>query len=79
MVEDTLTFIVVPCSQCSSFGCLGLIIWSWLSVPGVSFRFLGFAPLFLGLGLDFLVLVGRFGLSVRGFSLGVLFLGLSVL
>ena len=71
--------IVVPCSQCSSFGCLGLIIWSWLSVPGVSFRFLGFAPLFLSLVLDFLALVGWFGLSVRGFSLGVLSLGLSVL
>ena len=70
---------MVPCSQCSSFGCLGLIIWSWLSAPGVSFRFLGSAPLLLSLGLGFLALVDWFGLSVRGFSLGVLTLGLSVL
>ena len=70
---------MVPCSQCSGFGCLGLIIWSWLSVSGVSPLLLGSASLFLSLGLDFLALVGWFGLSVRGSSLGVLSLGLSVL
>ena len=69
---------MVPCSQCSSFGCLGLIIWSWFPGPGVSFRFLEIAPLLLSLGLDFLALVDWFGHSVRGFSLEVLSLGLSV-
>ena len=44
----------------------------------MSFRFLDFAPLLLSLDLDSLALVDWFGHSVRGFSLGVLSLGLSV-
>ena len=44
----------------------------------MSFRFLEYAPLFLSLDLDSLALVDWFGHSVRGFSLGVLSLGLSV-
>ena len=44
----------------------------------MSFRFLEYAPLFLSLDLGSLTLVDWFGHSVRGFSLGVLSLGLSV-
>ena len=70
--------LVVPCSQCSSFGCLGLVIWPWFSGFEVSFRFLEFAPLLLCLDLDSLALVDWLGHPVRGFSLGVLSLSLSV-
>ena len=44
----------------------------------MTFRFLEFAPLFLSVDLASLALVDWFGRSVRGFSLGVLSLSLSV-
>ena len=52
--------------------------WPWFSDFEVSFRFLEFASPHLCVGLDSLALVDWLGHPVRGFSLGVLSLSLSV-
>ena len=69
---------MVPCSPCSSFGCLGLVIWPWFFRFEVSFRFLELASLHLCVDLDSLALVDWLGHLDRGFSLGVLSFSLSV-